>query len=205
MLKIKREVKTIGYVYRFLDNEDTVLYIGFTTQKLKNRMYQHFNHGHLDDFVYNSTYKIQYFEDNNNANGRIYELAAINTYGSLFNKDGNYMQQSTIINDILKQKEWIDLDFNINKYINNEKDNNIKPKDEKLIEMLENNDYYINNLLGIANEIKNFDFNKMQESLYYIADHLPSIINIPQALTTYLYILSDEHNKMKNVIKAKIK
>lgn len=191
----------IGYVYRLLDKDKVVLYVGFTTQKLKNRIYQHFNSGHLKDFVYNSTYKIQYFEDNNNANGRIYELAAINTYGALYNKDGNYME-STIISDILGQKEWLDFDFDISKYKYTKE--NIKPKDDKLFEMLENSDYYINNILNLSREINKFDFEKMQESLYYIADNLSTIINIPQALLPYLHILNDEHNKMKQIIKLNI-
>jgi excinuclease UvrABC nuclease subunit len=176
-------VSIIGYVYRFLDKEGVVLYVGFTTQELKHRLYQHFNHGHLKDFVYNSTYKIQYFEDDNKTNGRIYELAAINEFGSLFNKDGNYMQKSTIIGDILNQKQWVDLEFDIEKYI--EKVPETKPKEEKLMQMLDESDYYINNTTTLCNDLNKFDYKKMQDCLYYIADNLQSILNMELKLVEY--------------------
>jgi hypothetical protein len=185
-------------VYRFLDKEDTVLYVGFTSNTLKHRMYQHFSSGHLDDFVYNSTYKIQYFEDNNNANCRIYEIAAMNESGALFNKDANYMQQSTIISDILSKQQWHDFNFDLNRYKKQEED--IKPKDKKIMDIINDNNYYINNLYNLGKELDKYDYGKMKECLYYIADNLQPLFNISQAMNPYLNILYDSNDTMKNIL-----
>jgi hypothetical protein len=195
-------VEIISYVYRFLDKDNTVLYVGFTTQELKQRMYQHFNHGHLKSFVYDSTYKIQYFEDDNKTNGRIYELVAINDCETLFNKDGNYQQESTIIGDILNQKQWIDLDFDTSKYIKVIPET--KAKEEKLMQIIDDNEYYINNMEVLCNDLNKFDYEKMKECLHYIEDNLQAILRIPQCLNTYLNIMTNNYDNMKKILNTKM-
>lgn len=87
--KQKMNIENNFYVYKFIDKENNVLYIG-KTNNLKNRMEEHFGStGHLDNQCYNSTDKILYIELNNEDEMSIYERYLINKISPIYNKKHN--------------------------------------------------------------------------------------------------------------------
>lgn len=75
------------YVYRFLDSENNILYIGKTAD-LRERMYQHFGKfSHLPRECYEKVFKIEYLEVNDNVDGTIIEKYLIEKSHPVFNSD----------------------------------------------------------------------------------------------------------------------
>ena len=73
------------YVYRFLDNEKNIIYVGKSKQSLEQRFK---GHTHLPDACYNLTYEIEYIECKTESDMSIKEIYYINKYrhdGVFFN------------------------------------------------------------------------------------------------------------------------
>ena len=92
------------YVYRFLDNEKNIIYVGKTKQDLEQR----FNgHSHLPDACYSLTHEIEYIECKTESDMSIKEIYYINKYrhdGVFFNVlDTTEVPVSVEFEDIWKQ------------------------------------------------------------------------------------------------------
>lgn len=84
-LNNKLEIKPKPCIYRFLNENNEIVYVGKTTN-IKNRMYQHFiSGGHLRQEQYNQVVKIEYIECKNEADMSIKEIYFINKYKPKFN------------------------------------------------------------------------------------------------------------------------
>ncbi len=82
------------YVYRFLDSENNILYIGKTAD-IRERMYQHFSEfSHLPKECYEKVSKIEYLEVNDNVDGTIIEKYLIKEFHPVFNS--NYIDSDII-------------------------------------------------------------------------------------------------------------
>ena len=77
------------YVYRFLNSEGKIIYIGKTIN-IKNRMQQHFNKGHLPAECYRNIARIEYKKYKTEADALIMETYYITKYTPKYNK----LQQS---------------------------------------------------------------------------------------------------------------
>lgn len=99
----KGSVYDMYYVYRFLDQQNNVVYVGKSKQALEQRFK---GHAHLPDQCYAMTYKIEYIECATESDMSIKEIYYINKYRNsspLFNMlDTTELPTSVIFND-----EWM--------------------------------------------------------------------------------------------------
>lgn len=105
--KLKEKIAdklNIGGLYRFLDKDNNVIYIG-KTSNLEARIEQHFSkYGHLPKECYDNVRKIEFIKINNKTDMGIEELYYINKYQPIFNtKDKNSETASIEI----KERKWI--------------------------------------------------------------------------------------------------
>lgn len=163
------EFKSKFYVYRFLDGDDNVIYIGRTNNLVK-RMKEHFSeNGHLPSECYESVVKVEFIILNNEIDMNIYELYYINLFKPYYNtKDKK--ETDTEVN--LPSKVWriyIDHEHNENTYsfnlnlitsLKNEIRTMVKYKSQKIL----NNEVVIidyaqwtKKLESISNEINNIE------------------------------------------------
>ena len=91
------------YVYRFMDKNNKVLYVG-RTHDLKRRLRSHLSNGHLPTDCYSSIYKIEYMMLENFADMALYEVYMINKFCPEYNTQDKSNTPSTIE---LPIKEWI--------------------------------------------------------------------------------------------------
>lgn len=153
----------MSYVYKFLDYEDNILYIG-KTNNFKNRMKQHFNingMGHLPKECYENVAKIYYIKVDGKTNVDIYETFLINKYRPKYNIDKQFRELVYLHNnEFIKVEEidWIEVYFYFSKngfeYSLKEKssfpflDNSLMDY-EKSIVLLDYNYYQIKNRTGL--------------------------------------------------------
>lgn len=100
------------YVYRFLDKDNDVIYVGKTTN-MKQRLSVHFGtKGHLDDKCYDETNKIDYTINYSDSENSICEIFFINYYKPKYNKEFN--EQVDIKNLIdINNIQWIEYKNNL--------------------------------------------------------------------------------------------
>lgn len=72
------------YVYKFLNDNQEVLYVGKTTN-LKDRMFKHFNSGHLSPECYSEVSSIRYIECKTDLEMTIKEIYFIDKYKPKYN------------------------------------------------------------------------------------------------------------------------
>ena len=97
----------MGFLYRFLDKENNILYVGKTTKALMERLRQH---NHLPTKCYQSINQIDYKEINSNADLGILETYYINKYLPIYNVDSKGEQTtSLILTD--PYMDWKEFDF----------------------------------------------------------------------------------------------
>ena len=96
----------MAYVYRFLDVYDNVIYwyVGYTGQKMGERMNQHFTKGHLPKECYSSVAKIEYIKWKTKSDAQVMEVYYINKYHPKFNKLDKQGDRLNI--QIEDEKEW---------------------------------------------------------------------------------------------------
>lgn len=94
----------MAYIYRFKDINDNVIYIGYTSQQLSERMNQHFSKGHLPKQCYSNVARIEYQKYKTKADAQIMEVIYINKYKPLYNKLNKQNDNITI--NIEEEKEW---------------------------------------------------------------------------------------------------
>lgn len=82
------------YLYRFLNDENEILYVGKTKQSLSDRFYAHC---HLPEECYNKTKKIECTLCKTESDLHIYENYYINKFKPTYNTDSKYDDELTII------------------------------------------------------------------------------------------------------------
>jgi len=104
----------MGYVYKFVDYYNEVIYIG-KTQNILKRMRQHFFNGHLDKSCYENVNRIFIIEIDGKTNMDMYESFLINKYIPKYNVDKQFKEILDLHhNDFLKYKEveWQEIFIN---------------------------------------------------------------------------------------------
>ena len=106
----KAKSSNMKCIYRFLDIDDNVIYVG-KTEKIKYRLNSHFSKcGHLPKECYEMTKKIQFMIMNSTTLMDIREMYYINLYKPRFNTNYLYPNEPRfIISDFINDK-WIDYD-----------------------------------------------------------------------------------------------
>lgn len=94
-------------VYRFLDADGKILYVGSTIQSLSLRLGQH-NCGHLCDCCKRSTVKVEYIVFPTIMDIRVAELYYINKYQPPYNTQHKYDDGITYTIDYLDKMEWLE-------------------------------------------------------------------------------------------------
>jgi excinuclease UvrABC nuclease subunit len=89
-----------GYVYRFLNNQGDIIYVG-KTNDMKRRMRQHFLRGHLPKECYKKTNEVQYIKFKSELESSIYEIYYINKFKPIFNKKDKF--RTLDVPEILKE------------------------------------------------------------------------------------------------------
>lgn len=93
------------YVYRFLDEESKVLYVGRTENINERLTKQHFTQrGHLPQDCYKSTKSVEYCEINSRSEMKIYELYLINYHKPSYNVQDN---TSEVFQFTLPEIQWV--------------------------------------------------------------------------------------------------
>ena len=104
--------KGVEYIYRFLDCDNNVIYIGKTTD-LRVRMKSHFNRkSHLPNECYDSLKKIQFIRVYSKTLRDLKEIYYINLHKPKYNNEYNYDELPIIIKS-LGEDEWNDVPISI--------------------------------------------------------------------------------------------
>lgn len=90
--------ESMFYVYRFLNKNFEVIYVGRTVN-IKKRMSQHFTKGHLPSECYKQVARIDYLELETKADMNIVELYFIGKYRPEFNVRDNHSDTSLELNE----------------------------------------------------------------------------------------------------------
>jgi hypothetical protein len=108
------------YVYRFFNDEDEIIYVGLTSGGIKNRMYGHFNNGHLPSECYNAVRKIEYCKFNTKVEIEIVEKYLINIYKPIYNtRDKEFKEIALELN--ISNFIWKELKFKTKAELSEEK------------------------------------------------------------------------------------
>lgn len=86
------------YLYRFLNEENVIIYIGKTKQLLRYRFRQH---AHLPESCYSKVYRIEYLECRTEADMTLKEVYYINKYRAQGMAEYNVADVSTVPRDVL--------------------------------------------------------------------------------------------------------
>ena len=94
----------MAYTYRFLDSENRVIYIGYTSQTMAKRIGQHFTKGHLPKKCYKSISRIDYIKWDTKSDAQVMEVYFINKYHPIYNKLDKQNDHLNI--QVTDEKEW---------------------------------------------------------------------------------------------------
>ena len=93
----------LAYIYRFIDSNSNIIYVGKTSQTLDKRIGQHFTRGHLSRECYSSIARIEYQRYQTESDALIMETFYITKYNPKFNK----LQKSRDLPNLdLDNQEW---------------------------------------------------------------------------------------------------
>ena len=93
----------MAYIYRFLDINDNIIYIGKTSQTLDKRMGQHFTKGHLPKECYLNVARIEYQKYKTESDALVMETFYITKDNPRYNK----LQKSRDFPTLdLDKQEW---------------------------------------------------------------------------------------------------
>lgn len=101
------------YLYKFLDYDENIIYIGKTGNLLK-RMKQHFFNGHLEKECYENVSRIFFFEIDGKTNQEMMETFLINKYHPKYNTDKKYSEMLKLHKSEFlsySEPEWKELFF----------------------------------------------------------------------------------------------
>lgn len=116
----KLKVEGIRFVYRILNKENEIIYVG-KTESLPTRTNQHFSksNSHLSKKAKEEMHKVQFIAMNSSALMDIKEIYYINLYKPKYNASYVYDEGSFTISDFSSDM-WIDYDINIIKSLKKE-------------------------------------------------------------------------------------
>ena len=93
----------MAYIYRFIDCDNNIIYIGKTSQTLDKRISQHFTKGHLPKECYSSIARIEYQKYKTESDALIMETYYITKDNPRYNKLQKSRDVPTLDLDI---NEW---------------------------------------------------------------------------------------------------
>ena len=93
----------MAYIYRFIDCDNNIIYIGKTSQTLDKRISQHFTKGHLPKECYSSIARIEYQKYKTESDALIMEAYYITKDSPRYNKLQKSRDLPTLELDI---NEW---------------------------------------------------------------------------------------------------
>jgi excinuclease UvrABC nuclease subunit len=94
----------MAYVYRFLNDDDNVIYIGYSAN-IDTRIKQHWSDkGHLDKECYDAVRKIEYMKFNTKSDANTVETYLINKYKPFYNNLNKKLDTLTL--DIGIKEDW---------------------------------------------------------------------------------------------------
>ena len=93
----------LAYIYRFIDCDNNVIYVGKTSQTLDKRLGQHFTKGHLSKECYSSIARIEYQKYKTESDALVMETYYITKYDPKYNKLQKSRDLPTLELDI---NEW---------------------------------------------------------------------------------------------------
>lgn len=93
------------YVYKFLNKEEEVIYVGYTNN-MSSRLSNHFTNGHLDKSVYESVSRILYSSFKNSVTAKYIESELIGLLKPIFNKDYIELEHTYGTESIINNLEW---------------------------------------------------------------------------------------------------
>lgn len=100
-----------SYVYKFIDETGTIIYIG-KTDNIHNRMRQHFSkNGHLSTECYESVVSVFYAAVPTKCDADILETFLINKYSPKYNTDKMFYQNIERSRYQLQEPEWSRYEF----------------------------------------------------------------------------------------------
>lgn len=106
-----------SYVYKFLDETGTIIYIG-KTDNIHNRMKQHFStNGHLPSGCYESVTSVFYSVLPTKCDADILETFLINKYSPKYNTDKMFYQNIERSRYQLQEPEWIRYEFKVSNQV----------------------------------------------------------------------------------------
>lgn len=108
---LKLNNKQKYYIYKFLDNNDNVIYVGQTID-MEKRMYQHKSYNYKNYDLYSNIYKVRYAEVESDYHMNIYEIHYICKYNPKYNiqfksENKNLFQLPEVIWETYIPKEFI--------------------------------------------------------------------------------------------------
>ena len=93
----------MAYIYRFINSDNNIIYVGKTSQTLDKRIGQHFTRGHLSRECYSSIARIEYQKYKTESDALIMETFYITKYNPKYNK----LQKSRDLPSLdLDTQEW---------------------------------------------------------------------------------------------------
>jgi hypothetical protein len=102
------------YVYRFINENSKIIYVGKTKRIIKQRLDEHFStSGHLPKECYSQVKKIEYIEILSKVDMDIKELYYINKWIPIYNDKDKYEEEFSIVID--ENEKWIE--YNRNEFI----------------------------------------------------------------------------------------
>lgn len=167
----------MSYVYKFIDYQDNIIYIG-KTNNLEKRMQQHFFRGHLDKECYNHVKQIFFMFVDGKTNVDMMETFLINKYHPKYNTEKQFNEILKLHNnDFLsyEEGEWLELYFVFrnNNIILSTKP--IKPRyydtsltyKDRCVELIEHNIEIMKHCMGFYEYFFNNVISEMEEFLQY--------------------------------------
>ncbi|OPH61750.1 hypothetical protein BC351_00470 [Paenibacillus ferrarius] len=110
------------YIYRFINKNGEVIYVGKTVQPIKNRMGVHFGFsGHLKLECYEQKESIEYITLKSRIDMNIKEMYYIGKWKPVFNSDYNKLYHEEMTIKINEDDNWIILNEDIEKFNENKK------------------------------------------------------------------------------------
>ncbi len=131
------------YVYRFLDVENQIIYVG-KTNNIKNRMRQHFGkNGHLSEECYEQVSLVECIELDSESDMSVLELYFINKWKPVYNSSNKYsstmsieIDESNFCWESLEQMEYNPKgEIDALKQVTDKYKNQLKEKDEEIAKL----------------------------------------------------------------------
>ena len=196
----------MAFVYKFIDYNDNVIYIG-KTGNLHRRMRDHFNgNGHLPIECYNDVARIFFIEVDGKTNTDMYETYLINKYLPKYNTEKVFNEHLDWHNNkFIKVYEtcWQELYFGFNKngiFISTNKIktpyfNRNKSQRENVFELLWFNYYQLKHKVGLYEHYLHHILKENDDFLIYLIDFTKNIIDTNNICSDLSYLDEPIHEE----------